>query len=61
MADKIKQGSANITVSLPEFHQRKLRMMKEKLGIGNSGIIQRLIESQSIFTIGEQKENKENN
>ena len=51
--------SSQITISLPEFHRKKLKAMMTKLGVNRSGIIQRLIESQSIFTLGNTK-NKEN-
>lgn len=55
MSEVNKPKSTNVTVSLPDFHAKKLKAMRNKLGVGNSGIIQRLIENQSIFTLGTQK------
>ena len=46
-----KRESNNVTISLPNFHRRKLVIMQDKLGVNRSGIIQRLIEHQSIFTL----------
>ncbi|MCK4500494.1 hypothetical protein KAU11_08345 [Candidatus Babeliales bacterium] len=51
-----RKESNNVTISLPVFHRRKLTIMQEKLGVSRSGIIQRLLENQSIFTLCEDVE-----
>lgn len=37
------------TISLPEYHERKLQLLVNRTGITVSGLIQRLIESANLF------------
>ena len=46
-----KKRATTVTISLPDFHLRKLDALRAKLGIGRSGMIQRLIENQSLFSL----------
>lgn len=48
---KIK--ATTITISLSAYHIKKLDVLRGKLDIGRSAVLQRLIEQQSIFTFCE--------
>ena len=54
--EETKRESNNVTICLPQFHRRKVDAMRMKLGINRSGMIQRLIENQSIFSLCDEAE-----
>jgi len=45
----IKKGNRIIPVNLPIYHQKKLEMVCQKLGVSKSELIKRLIEGYSLF------------
>jgi hypothetical protein len=53
-----KRTNKVVPVSLPQFHIRKLDLIRERTGLSYTGVIQRLIENYSLFTLEEGKERK---
>ena len=45
----VKKGNKTIPITLPKYHQKKLKVICERTGISKSGVVQRLIEQHQIF------------
>jgi predicted DNA-binding protein len=51
----VKKGNKTIPITLPEYHQKKLKVICERTGISKSGVVQRLIEQHQIFVEADTK------
>lgn len=45
----LKKGNKMLQITLTPFHLRKLAMIRNKSGLNNSAVIQRLIEGHDLF------------
>jgi len=45
----LKKGNKVVPVTLTPYHLRKLRVIKERTGLNNTGVFQRLLEGHNVF------------
>lgn len=50
-----KRTNKVVPISLPEFHLRKLELIKERTGLSATGIFQRMLENYTLFQLEEDK------
>jgi hypothetical protein len=53
-----KRTNKVVPISLPDFHIRKLELIKNRTGLSATGIFQRMLENYTLFDLGDVKEKK---
>lgn len=51
----VKKENKVVGITLPKYHQKKLEIIRNRMGLTNSGVVMRWIEQYKLFDTEEDK------